>query len=227
MKILAIDTSTVQGSVAILAGEKIFEENYLADSSHAETLLQVVEKVLSKARLKIKDIEGIAVGIGPGSFTGLRIGLATAKGIAFANQIPIVGISSLRAIAEHVIASGAKQSSELIVPVINAKRGEVYAAAYTSSCYGAAVLRCCGEIVINECAISEEELKEKLENLGRKYHIEKTYPLASNVARLALEQFEQSNTDDLSSLIPNYIRKSAAEAKIDKSNNNAYALDTH
>jgi len=216
MKILAIDTSTVQGSVAILAGEKIFEENYLADSSHAETLLQVVEKVLSKARLKIKDIEGIAVGIGPGSFTGLRIGLATAKGIAFANQIPIVGISSLRAIAEHVIASGAKQSSELIVPVINAKRGEIYAAAY-KTVYR--ILYTVFQTVINECAISEEELKEKLENLGRKYHIEKTYPLASNVARLALEQFEQSNTDDLSSLIPNYIRKSAAEAKIDKSNN--------
>src|SRR3954447_24654475 len=126
MRILALDTSTYLGTVAVVQhGELPAEWSALVRASHGETLLPHVERALELSRLTLAELDLIAVGIGPGSFTGVRIGVATAKGLALAEQKPIVGVTSLRALAR-----GLGVGAGLRVPVVDAHKGEVYTAAY-------------------------------------------------------------------------------------------------
>ena len=119
-----MDTSTDLGSVAVVIdGALCAELGAKVRARHGETLLPLIGAALDHAGLAKEDVELIAVGVGPGSFTGTRIGLATAKGLAHALDRPLVGVSSLRAIARA--APGA-----WVVPVVDAHKGEVYAAAY-------------------------------------------------------------------------------------------------
>lgn len=124
MKILAIDTSTNLGSVALVRDGRIAAEvSGMVRARHGETLLPHVERVLVVASEEIAAVDLIAVGIGPGSFTGLRVGVATAKGLAMASGRPICGVVSLRAIA-------AAQGQGVNAAVVDAHKGEVYAALY-------------------------------------------------------------------------------------------------
>lgn len=124
VRVLAIDTSTELGSVAVLVdGVLAAEVGARVRARHGETLFPLIAFALEHAGLARTDVELIAVGIGPGSFTGTRIGVATAKGLAVALDRPLVGVVSLAAIARG--APGA-----WIVPVVDAHKGEVYAAAY-------------------------------------------------------------------------------------------------
>lgn len=124
VRVLAMDTSTDLGSVAVVIdGALAAELGAKVRARHGETLLPLIGAALDHAGLAREDVELIAVGVGPGSFTGTRIGLATAKGLALALDRPLVGVSSLRAIARA--APGA-----WVVPVVDAHKGEVYAAAY-------------------------------------------------------------------------------------------------
>lgn len=126
MRVLAMDTSTEMGSVAVLVdGEVAAEVAARVVAKHGETLLPHVVHVLELAGLGVADIDLIAVGLGPGSFTGLRIGLATAKGLALARATPVVGVPSLRALAR-----GAPVARGVIAPMLDAHKGEVYAALY-------------------------------------------------------------------------------------------------
>lgn len=126
MRILAIDTSTLVGSVALVSdGVLIAEWSASVRASHGETLLPAVQRLLLQAQTSLHDIDAFAVGIGPGSFTGVRIGVATVKGLAFAEGKPIVGVTSLR-----VLARGLVGGRGLRVPVIDAHKHEVYCAAY-------------------------------------------------------------------------------------------------
>lgn len=128
MKILAIDTSTPIGSVAVLDGSRLLAE-VTADvrARHGETVLAHVEHAMRLARLGAADLELVACGLGPGSFTGLRVGLATAKGLAIARRTPLVGVPSIR-----VLARGRATPVRTVVAVVDAHKGEVYAAAYRS-----------------------------------------------------------------------------------------------
>jgi len=126
MRVLAIDTSTLVGSVALMQnGELLSEWSASVRATHGETLLPAVERVLTHAGTNIDSVDLFAVGIGPGSFTGVRIGVATAKGLALSMGKPIVGVSSLR-----VLARGMAMGAGLCVPVVDAHKGEVYCAAY-------------------------------------------------------------------------------------------------
>lgn len=124
MRILALDTSTLVGTVAVLAdGELRAEWSASVRASHGETLLPRLARTLEEAGLALADVDLFAVGIGPGSFTGVRIGVATAKGLALAEQKPLVGVTSLR-----VLARGMPGALRAIA--VDAHKGEVYCALY-------------------------------------------------------------------------------------------------
>jgi tRNA threonylcarbamoyladenosine biosynthesis protein TsaB len=126
MLTLALDTSTYVGTVSVTrGGELLCESSAFVRASHGETLLPHVERALSLAGVKLGDVELFAVGIGPGSFTGVRIGVATAKGLALAEKKPLVGVTSLR-----VLAAGMAGGAGVQVPLLDAHKGEVYTAAY-------------------------------------------------------------------------------------------------
>lgn len=123
MNLLAIDTSTESCSVAASRGEALFSRSEPAPHRQAEKVLGMVEDLLADARLELRQIEGIAYGEGPGSFTGLRIAAGVTQGLAFARGIGVVGIGSLLALAQE--ADGGK-----VIACLDAHMGEVYHAAY-------------------------------------------------------------------------------------------------
>jgi tRNA threonylcarbamoyladenosine biosynthesis protein TsaB len=132
MRILAFDTSTSVASVAIVCdGEPVIQIDTCVQVKHGETLLPRIEATLKEARLDFSDIDLIAVGVGPGSFTGIRVALATAKGLVFATQKPFVGVDSLR-----TLARGAVNGTGYLGVVTNAYRGEVYQAVFAADFSG-------------------------------------------------------------------------------------------
>jgi tRNA threonylcarbamoyladenosine biosynthesis protein TsaB len=126
MRVLALETSTLAGGVALVDGERLVAE-YVLDVSvtHSERLMAAVDRVLVDARWAPRDVEGLAVSIGPGSFTGLRIGVSTAKGLGWALGVPIAAVPTLDAMAAAV-----PWAAWPVCPVLEARRGEVYASLY-------------------------------------------------------------------------------------------------
>jgi tRNA threonylcarbamoyladenosine biosynthesis protein TsaB len=126
MRLLAVETSTLAGGVALLDGERLVAE-YLLDVgiAHSERLMAAVDRVLSDARWTMRDLAGLAVAVGPGSFTGLRIAVSTVKGLALALGLPIAAVPTLDAMAAAV-----PWASLPVVAVLDARKGEVYAARY-------------------------------------------------------------------------------------------------
>jgi tRNA threonylcarbamoyladenosine biosynthesis protein TsaB len=135
MKILGLDTSISVASVAISEGGRLVAEDFYprkgsaegsgAKSNHAEIILPLVDSVLRPAGIGLSEVAGIAVSIGPGSFTGVRIGLSTVKGLAYGTGMPAVGISTLQAIAARVAGFEGR-----VCPILDARKGEVYAAVF-------------------------------------------------------------------------------------------------
>jgi tRNA threonylcarbamoyladenosine biosynthesis protein TsaB len=123
LNIVAFDTSTETLSVALLLNEKILEQQVRAGNRHSELLLPMLHELLQEADKKLSDFSGIAFGAGPGSFTGLRIACGVAQGLALGMGLPVVGVSTLLALAQ---ASGAHKA----VCCLDARMNEVYHAAY-------------------------------------------------------------------------------------------------
>ena len=128
MKILAIDSSALVASVALCEDERVLAEYTLNNgNTHSETLLPMIENVLSALSISASDVDVFAVSEGPGSFTGVRIGVATIKGLAFSSGKPCVGVSTLEALAYNL-----RSHKGIIVPVMNARRSQVYTAIFES-----------------------------------------------------------------------------------------------
>ncbi|MEA3408755.1 MAG: tRNA (adenosine(37)-N6)-threonylcarbamoyltransferase complex dimerization subunit type 1 TsaB [Candidatus Eisenbacteria bacterium] len=126
MLILTIETSTATERVAVVRdGSVLAEFAETVGRGHTERLLGAVEDVLSRSSVRLDDLDAIAVSIGPGRFSGLRVGLATAKGLAAAEDLPVVPVESLAALAES-----ARPYAGLVCPMLDARRGEVYAALF-------------------------------------------------------------------------------------------------
>lgn len=122
---LALDTATRDTAVALLDGERLLAEAREPSRSHSKTLLPIIDRLVGEAGLEREQLEGLAVGAGPGSFTGVRIGLTVAKTLAYAGGLSLVGVSTLRALAEN-----GRGLAEVVCPAIDALKGEVYAACY-------------------------------------------------------------------------------------------------
>lgn len=123
MKLLAIETSTEFCSVALLSDDRILANEILAGQRHSEILLEMIQELLANAALNLHQIDGIAFGAGPGSFTGLRIACGVAQGLAYAANLPIIGINTLEALAQ-------KTAAPFAVVALDARMGEIYHAAY-------------------------------------------------------------------------------------------------
>jgi tRNA threonylcarbamoyladenosine biosynthesis protein TsaB len=129
MKILAFDTSTEYLSVSLGVGDDVRTYDCLAVQQHSSLLLPTVSKLIAEAGITLQQLDCIAFGAGPGSFTGLRIACSAAQGLAFGADIPVMGVSTLLALAE---ASGA----ERVIAAIDARMGEIYHAAYEKNASG-------------------------------------------------------------------------------------------
>jgi len=127
MNLLAIDTSTDFCSIAASRGEALFSRHERAGQRQAETILGMIEAVLAEARIALAQIDGIAYGEGPGSFTGLRIAAGVTQGLALARGIGVIGVGSLLALSEE---AGSDAASGRVIACLDAHMGEVYHAAY-------------------------------------------------------------------------------------------------
>jgi len=126
MIVLGIETATAQVGCALGGVEGVFASFHASKGRrHAETLVPAIRFVCDTAQVELQEISVVAVDIGPGLFTGLRVGIATAKAMASALRVPVIGLSSLDLLAHQV-----RHSPRLIVPVIDGKRGEVFSATY-------------------------------------------------------------------------------------------------
>ena len=142
MKLLALSTSTPRGSAALLRdGEAVAEVAYADLQGHAERLFEAIDAVLARAGEARTSIDALACDVGPGSFTGVRVGVASAKGIALALGAPLVGVVSLEAMARAAFAEGAAGPADAVLAAIDAKKGEAFVAAWDAS--GAELLAPC------------------------------------------------------------------------------------
>ena len=126
MKILVIDTSPLIGSVAVIDGDNLVAEHTLnIVQAHSSRLMPAIDGILKWSDITADTLDGCAVGIGPGSFTGIRIGVATIKSLCYALDKPIVGVSTLEAIAYNL-----RWTNGIICPLLDARRSEVYGAIF-------------------------------------------------------------------------------------------------
>lgn len=225
MKVLAIDTSSIVATVAIIDEEKILCEYVLNHKkTHSQKLMPIIEHTLNSTELKISDIDIFAVVIGPGSFTGLRIGVSTAKTLAHSTDKPIVGVSTLDA-----LAYGIPYYNGIICPIIDAKNNQVYTAFYKwKNNFMERITEYMvvdieevvqrikneneGVIFLGDGVYSYRDiLLHKLEKLVKFSPIHSIMPRASLAAELALLKYRSGHYDDYMTLSPLYLRKSQAE----------------
>lgn len=160
MRILAFDTATRATAVALADPENLWERRddppIGERPGHATRLLPLISLVMDESGLEWPEIDRIAVGLGPGTFTGLRIGVATAKALGRASEIPLVGVSTLQALAAG--AAGGTEA-DAVVAVLDARRGEVYAGAWSPHTL-------LGPALLTPRALSPEALRDALPGLG-------------------------------------------------------------
>ncbi|MBR5485742.1 MAG: tRNA (adenosine(37)-N6)-threonylcarbamoyltransferase complex dimerization subunit type 1 TsaB [Oscillospiraceae bacterium] len=158
MKILAVDSSSLAASCAILEDRRLIGEFYIdASLTHSQTLMPMIDSLLKSTQTKLEDIDLFAVSCGPGSFTGLRIGISCVKGLAYATGKPCAAVSTLEGLCRNL-----EGCEGTLCAVMDARRGQVYTAACTDQNFT--------QPLIEDCAISVEELAEKLECMPKPIH---------------------------------------------------------
>ncbi len=216
MKLLSIDTSSKTLSLAISKGEVILAyKNTAIKKNLADVLMPNILSLLKKAGMTLKKLDGFVVGLGPGSFTGLRVGVATIKGLAFATEKPVVGISSLDVIAQDV-----KPSVSQVCVMVDARRNLVYSAIFTRK---NGVLKKSGKYLLanleetikrvksptvfvgDGATLYEEGILKALTSNAVCVDKKIVYPDARRLSLLGLERFLLKNTDDVSKLEPLYL----------------------
>lgn len=225
MLILAVDTSTQSGSVALLDNDSVLVE-YLINVgvNHSETLLPAIERILSVTGTEMAKVDLLVLTVGPGSFTGLRVGASTVKGLALAADKPVVGVSSMDALALNVA-----NSAITICPMLDARKKEVYTALYRSDRSGMPK-KIVGEMVvdpetflkgidyeviflgdgaINYCRLIKEILPDR--SYFALPHLQ--YIKASAVGLLGINKFIEGDILDIMTFTPQYLRLSEAEIK--------------
>ena len=210
--ILNIETATKNCSVSIakngetIVCKEIAEEGY----SHAEKLHVFIEEIIAEAKISVQDLDAIAVSQGPGSYTGLRIGVSAAKGLCFALNIPLIAVDTLQ-----TLASQAKVSDGKIIPMLDARRMEVYSeifnanleiereilaevidensfAAFTETIY-----------FVGDCA---EKCKQVLTKENFVFLEDIKYPSASAMSKISFDKYQKSDTVDVAYFEPYYLK---------------------
>jgi tRNA threonylcarbamoyladenosine biosynthesis protein TsaB len=225
MKILAVDSTATTASVAITEDELLLAEYTISNgNTHSETLLPMIESALCILGLSVSDIDLFACSAGPGSFTGVRIGASTVKGLAFGTIIPCIGVSTLEALAQNLIGFDG-----ILCPVMNARRNQVYNALF--ECKNGVITRLCEDRAIALDALDEELAAladQPIYLVGDGYdlslsqltkcasRIRQTPVLlrtqnAYSVAQVALALYESGVRTSDSELVPVYLRPCQAE----------------
>lgn len=225
MKILGIDTSTKVATIAVIDEEQVLGEYIISqEMSHSENLIPMLKHLLDNLHIKIKDIDLYGVAIGPGSFTGLRIGVASLKSFAHLFQKPIVGVSTLKAMAYNL------PHNKIVVPMIDARRDRVYTGVYSwengvlktfkaddvvemeklleeLKSYESIVVNGDGSILHRDRLISElkdVKFSTKSQNVCK----------ATSICELALLAYNRGEVDDFYTLSPDYLRETQAQREL-------------
>lgn len=223
MIVLALDTSTWWASVAVVAdGEVLAAERERAHGSHAIELLPLVERTLAAAGVALAAVDAVAVTRGPGSFTGLRVGLSTAKGLAYATGARLVAVPTLEALARSV--DGATGT---VLVLLDARKGELYAGRFAADGAGGlqrseadrlvtieavtATLPERGVVVGDAGEAYGDELRRHAGPLLLLREVGELAPVAIAVARLAAKRLAAGEDDETMAVEPDYIRPSEAE----------------
>ena len=224
MLILAFETSAKAASVALTDGEKLLGESYQNTGlTHSQTLLPMAQELLKSCGYTPQQVEAVAVAAGPGSFTGIRIGVAAAKGFAWGKELPCYGVSTLEAMARNL---GVWQG--LVVPVMDARRSQVYTATFLAE--SGKLSRLC-----EDRAISLEKLGNELQNVTQPIFLvgdgsilcyntlkatvpklvmppeHRMHQRAAGVALVAADKIAAGENGNGAELTPNYLRLSQAE----------------
>lgn len=223
MIVLGIDTSTNTGGAALVTEDALIGEYVLnVETNHSDRLLPVVQRVLADAQIEIKDVAGIAVVSGPGSFTGLRIGVAIAKGLAYALKKPLIGVTAFEALAwQH------SQFAGVVCPIIDARRNQVFTQAFQNQQAITEPINCDIDQLIAWTGQQTHPIlftgdgvhlfKEQLSQVESAVFPQRETILLrpSSVASFGLNQLAKGISDHPFELVPFYMRKSSAEYQRD------------
>jgi tRNA threonylcarbamoyladenosine biosynthesis protein TsaB len=227
MRILGIETATRTGSVAVVSESGVIAEYTLnIDLTHSERLMSTVDRVLKDTGIILGDLDGFAVSIGPGSFTGLRIGLSAVKGMALVTTKPVVAVPTLKALAWNL-----PQSKYLICALLDAKKKEVYAAIYRSGDddliqmmpESAISLKGLADRIKDKTLFTGEganlfrnDIRSIFGEWARFAPLSAMVPSAASVAEIGLMMLKSGEQVDPDSLTPMYIRRPEAEVAWEK-----------
>ncbi|KGY11974.1 hypothetical protein NM22_11850 [Vibrio tubiashii] len=227
VKILALDTATENCSVALLVDDKVYVRSEVAPRDHTKKVLPMVDEVLKEAGISLADLNALAFGRGPGSFTGVRIGIGIAQGLAFGADLPMIGVSTLEAMAQGAYR---KHGSSYVATAIDARMSEVYWGRFTRQEDGT------WQSIDTECVIPPQLVSDnsvadehvwltagtgweayanQLE--GIKFSTDKSdvlFPDAQDIVQLAKFEFLQGNTVDAEEASPVYLRDTVAWKKL-------------
>lgn len=222
---LAIETSTMVGGVAIMDDDNLIAESRInVKVTHSERLMGAIDHMLMQSGLKIDDIDVFAIAIGPGSFTGLRVGLSTVKGLVYATGKRLVSVSTLEAFAWNI-----PFAKYQVCPLLDARKREVYAGIFKWT--DAGFTRAMNEQTIkidnllsgiNEptlflgegALLYKPDIEANLGNMAVFAHPQVMVPSPSNVAHLGMIKAKRGEFEDPIRLVPLYLRKSEAEIKL-------------
>lgn len=229
MKILAVDTSATAASVAVAEENKLIGEFSINTAlTHSQTLMPMVDELLKNTGLSVNDIDAVAVNAGPGSFTGVRIGVAAVKGIAFPKNLPCVSVSTLESMAYNMLGNDC-----IVCSVMDARCSQVYNALFRVK--GCTVTR-----MTDDRALSLTDLKNELQNINEKVVLvgdgavlcskflgeglenimlapfNNRIQTASSVAYAAFEKINNGETVKADELMPVYLRLPQAQRELNK-----------
>ncbi len=224
--ILHIETATTVCSVALAEDGKLLslkEEN--KGYTHAENVTMFIQDVLNVAGKKISDLDAIAVSSGPGSYTGLRIGVSTAKGLCYALDKPLIAVSTLKSLANSILNTQYSIQNSLLVPMIDARRMEVYCAVYDGQLNDVEKI---SAKVMDENSFSgllkekknyffgdgAEKCKHLLSNNSNAIFIDHIFSSASSMIALADKKFQQKEFEDIALFEPFYLKEFMDSKKI-------------
>lgn len=232
MKILALDTSGTNCSVSIINDEKVIcDFNLSTGTTHSQTLLPMIDTMMKYSEINLEDIDVFACSVGPGSFTGLRIGIATIKGFALAQNKPVIGVPSLVGLAYNI-----SNFDGIICSVLDARNDNVYAALFKYTDKPVMIEHYITDTIddLIESLKSKEEkiifvgdgavaFKEKFETeLSERAYFAPLHlnnQLSTSIAKAALDKANLEEFDTCDTLMPIYLKKSQAEREAEKNNN--------
>jgi tRNA threonylcarbamoyladenosine biosynthesis protein TsaB len=222
VQILAIETATSSCSVALSAAGQVLSRTEVGSNIHSQVVLQMVREVLDEAELRVKELEAVAVGQGPGSFTGLRIGVGVAQGIAYGAACSMIGVSSLDALANQAAGLGP------VIAAIDARMGEVYWCEYIKSA-GTVTRQCQLQVSAPQRLTSVAQSDVQLvgnawEEYKGQFNAEllaratvdtsQVYPSAVSMLELAKQSFAQGHIINPVDFAPEYVRNNVAKKSV-------------